>query len=84
MGNKIHPISFRLGVIEGWQSRWFSKRDYREYLRGDVLLRAYLLKRLQKAEVERIEIERTARRMTVIIHTARPGFLIGREKILAT
>ena len=79
MGRKIHPLAFRLGVNQPWKSRWFSKKHFREYLREDTLLLEWLKKRLRRAYVTDINIERLpGGKMEITIHTARPGILIGR------
>ncbi len=81
MGHKTHPIGFRLGFIKNWDSRWFAKKNYAGLLNEDFKVRAYTRERLKKAAVSKIEIERTARRVTVTIHTARPGIVIGRKGV---
>lgn len=78
MGHKVHPMSFRLGYIEPWRSRWLSRRNFRALLEQDVKIRAYLEKKLRGAAVDAIEIERSPNSATVIIRTARPGIVIGR------
>ena len=78
MGHKINPFVHRLGVIRTWKSNWFNVKNYREYLRNDIELRTYLEKKLQKAAVENIIIERSSNSITVSISTARPGVVIGR------
>ncbi len=79
MGQKTNPIGFRLGVIKPWQSVWFAERDYPRLLREDELIRKYIHNRLSHAAISRVTIERTPSKMTVIIHTARPGVVIGRK-----
>ena len=80
MGQKTHPVGFRLGISKTWNSRWFSQRDFEENLEEDIKLRRYVLKRLARAGVSRIEIERrTSNQVTVNILTARPGIVIGRK-----
>jgi small subunit ribosomal protein S3 len=79
MGQKINPYGFRLGVITDWKSRWFSDRDYKEYLTEDWKIRKALMAKLESAAVSRIEIERTRDKVRVDIHTARPGIVIGRR-----
>jgi small subunit ribosomal protein S3 len=79
MGQKINPYGFRLGVITDWKSRWFSERDYKEYLTEDWKIRKALMAKLESAAVSRIEIERTRDKVRVDIHTARPGIVIGRR-----
>ncbi len=79
MGQKINPYGFRLGVTTDWKSRWFSDRDYKEYLTEDWKIRRSLMAKLESAAVSRIEIERTRDKVRVDIHTARPGIVIGRR-----
>jgi small subunit ribosomal protein S3 len=79
MGQKINPYGFRLGVTTDWKSRWFSERDYKHYLTEDWKIRRALMSKLESAAVSRIEIERTRDKVRVDIHTARPGFVIGRR-----
>ena len=81
MGQKIHPKSFRLGIIEDWQSKWFaSKKNYRDYLREDIKIRQFLAKKLFDARVDNIGIERSGKgdELIVNIYTAKPGMVIGR------
>ncbi|MCX6519382.1 MAG: 30S ribosomal protein S3 [Actinobacteria bacterium] len=79
MGQKINPYGFRLGVTTEWKSRWFSDRDYKEYLTEDWKIRRALMSKLESAAVSRIEIERTRDKVRIDIHTARPGIVIGRR-----
>lgn len=79
MGQKTHPYGFRLGVIKGWRSNWFAEKDFAELLKEDLMLRRYIRQRLQRAGVSRINIERHPKRVTVEVHTARPGIAIGRR-----
>jgi small subunit ribosomal protein S3 len=79
MGQKINPYGFRLGVTTEWKSRWFSDRDYKEYLTEDWKIRRALMNKLETAAVSRIEIERTRDKVRIDIHTARPGIVIGRR-----
>jgi small subunit ribosomal protein S3 len=81
LGHKTHPVGFRLGFTKSWDSRWFSKRNYAGLLNEDFKVRGYIRERLKKAAVSKIEIERTARRVSVTIHTARPGIVIGRKGV---
>lgn len=78
MGQKVNPISNRLGVIRGWDSNWYGGKKYGETLLEDSKIRKYLRKRLEKASVSRIIIERTLKMVTVTICTSRPGFIIGK------
>lgn len=80
MGQKVHPIGFRVGITEPWRSRWYAdKKNYGALLLEDQQIRKFIKKEYQNAAVPRIDIERTRERVTVIIHTARPGLLIGRR-----
>ena len=80
MGHKVHPTGFRLGVIKGWQSRWYSERDYKDVFAEDLLIRKTINKELFNASVSRIEIERAAaNQVAVTIHTAKPGIVIGKS-----
>lgn len=79
MGQKVHPIGFRLGVNRAWASRWFSPRMFKQYLREDVLLLQWLRERLKRSHVTSISFERlSGGKLQLTIHTARPGMLIGR------
>lgn len=79
MGQKVNPYGFRLGVTTDWKSRWFSDRDYQNYLIEDWKIRDYLMTQLERAAVSRVEIERTRDRLRIDLHTARPGIVIGRR-----
>jgi small subunit ribosomal protein S3 len=79
MGNKVHPRVFRTGVIYSWESKWISsKQDFPKLLREDTLIRNFLKKKLKEASVDHVEVDRTPRAVTINIHTAKPGFIIGR------
>lgn len=79
MGQKTHPIGFRLGVNKTWCSRWFSVRDYAKFLHQDLMVRDFVKKKLKHAGVARIDIERVAGKMKINVHTARPGIVIGKK-----
>jgi len=80
MGQKVHPIGFRLGIASDWTSKWFAEGDdYAKFLNNDLEVRAYLKNKLSQASVSRIQIERPARAAFVTIHTARPGIVIGKK-----
>lgn len=78
MGQKVHPVVFRLGFTQNWKSRWFNQKKYQQFLREDYLIRDFLTKKLSKAGVDRLEIERFANSVNIIIQAARPGLIIGR------
>lgn len=79
MGQKVHPIGFRLGINKTWASNWFAKKDYVAFLHEDIAIRRYILKTLSHAGISRVEIERSASRLRVNIYTARPGIIIGKR-----
>jgi small subunit ribosomal protein S3 len=79
MGQKVHPIGFRLGYIKTWRSRWYAEKDYASLLHEDLALKKDLKKRFGHAGVSRVEIERAANKLKVTIHTSRPGIIIGRK-----
>lgn len=78
MGQKTSPISMRMGFTKDWRSRYFSKRQLIPYLKDDVKIRQFLDKKLRFMGVDKVEVERTAGQLKVIIHTSRPGLIIGR------
>lgn len=78
MGQKVNPISNRLGIIRGWDSNWYGGKNYSQKLVEDYKIREYLNERLSKASLSKIVIERTLKLITVTIHTARPGIIIGK------
>jgi len=79
MGQKVHPIGFRLGVNKTWRSRWYAEKEYAALLHEDLALKKDLKKRFSHAGVSRIEIERAANKLKVTIYTSRPGIIIGRK-----
>ena len=78
MGQKVHPIVFRLGGTQTWRSRWFDRKNYQKFLAQDVTLRGFLMNRLKPAGIDKIEIERQVNNINVIIYAARPGMIVGR------
>lgn len=78
MGQKTHPIGFRLGIIRGWSSNWYAEKDFPEKLIEDHEIREYLNARLKRAGLSRVVIERTPKRVILTLHTSRPGVVIGR------
>lgn len=78
MGRKVHPVGFRLGVIRDWQAKWYAEDDYAQNLKEDMLIRNSLLHEYRGAGVSQVEIERQANKVTVAVHTSRPGMVIGR------
>ena len=81
MGQKTNPVGLRLGITRSWASNWYAKERFADYLYEDILLRNYLRKRLENGGISALEIERTAKRVTVGIHTSRPGIVIGQKGV---
>jgi small subunit ribosomal protein S3 len=79
VGQKTHPIGFRLGVIRTWNSKWYEEKRYAEWLHEDLALRQFIKKELYAAGISKIEIERMATKVKVSVHTARPGVVIGKR-----
>lgn len=79
MGQKVHPVGFRLGIIRTWESKWYAEKDYAGLLHEDLKLRDYLKKRLHHAGISKVEIERAASKAKVNIFAARPGIIIGKK-----
>lgn len=79
MGQKTHPVGFRLGVINTWDSNWYDEKSFSHKLKEDSLIRGYLKKRLEKAGIAKVLIERTLKKITLTIFTSRPGFVIGKS-----
>jgi len=79
VGNKVNPIGFRLGVSRGWDSRWFARDSYGETVQEDLSIRDYVNTKLAHAEVGKVDIERAGDNVRVVIHSARPGVVIGKK-----
>jgi len=79
LGQKVHPIGFRLGVIRTWESNWYAEKDYAQLLHEDLKLRNYLKERLHHAGISKVEIERAAGKAKINIFAARPGIIIGKK-----
>jgi len=80
MGQKVHPIGFRLGIIKDWSSKWYANsKNYADFLNTDLRVREHIKKKLAQASVSEVRIERPARNARIIIHTARPGIVIGKK-----
>ncbi len=79
MGQKVHPVGMRIGIIRDWESKWYAnKKDYQGLLHEDLKIRQFVFKRLKDAAVSRVQIERAANRINVTVHTAKPGMVIGK------
>lgn len=81
MGQKIHPVGLRLGITRTWDSRWFEKKHYREWLHEDAKIRKYFVRWARPAAISKIEIERRANQARVIVNTAKPGIIIGKRGV---
>ncbi len=80
MGHKVHPTGFRLGIVKDWNSTWYAERaDYADNLNTDIDVRDFLRRKLSHASVSRVEIQRPAKNARIVIHTARPGIVIGKK-----
>jgi small subunit ribosomal protein S3 len=79
LGRKVNPIAFRLGIIRDWDSKWYAERNYTEQLHEDLFIRRVISGELTRAGISRIEIERSANRIEVTIHTSKPGIVIGKQ-----
>ena len=78
MGQKVHPIGMRVGIIRDWDAKWYADKQFADYLHEDLKIREYLYKKLADASISTIQIERAANRVVVSIHTAKPGMVIGK------
>ncbi|MDO8588634.1 MAG: 30S ribosomal protein S3 [Armatimonadota bacterium] len=78
MGQKIHPVGFRIGVIRDWESRWFADKEFAAFVLEDAKIRRHIKKNLNAAGISRVEIERAAQKLRITLHTAKPGIIIGR------
>jgi small subunit ribosomal protein S3 len=79
LGQKVHPIGLRLGIIKTWESRWFAKKEYPQFLHEDLAIRDFVRNRLKNAGVSKVEIERASDRVKINIYSARPGIIIGKK-----
>jgi small subunit ribosomal protein S3 len=79
VGQKVHPIGFRLGVYRDWDARWFARKSYGKQILEDLFIRKFLDESLEKAEISKIEIEKAGDNVRIIIHSARPGAIIGKR-----
>ncbi|MHC5228254.1 30S ribosomal protein S3 [Enterococcus sp. LJL99] len=78
MGQKVHPIGMRVGIIRDWDAKWYAEKEYAEFLHEDLRIRKFIATKLADAAVSTIEIERAANRVNISIHTAKPGMVIGK------
>jgi small subunit ribosomal protein S3 len=79
LGQKTHPVGFRLGIVRAWDSNWYEDKSFAGKLQEDIVVRNYVRSRLKKAGIARVQIDRTPKRAVVTIHTSRPGIVIGKS-----
>ena len=79
MGQKVHPVGFRLGIILDWQSKWYAEKDYQRFLHEDIAIRRFLKEKLYHAGISKVTIERAANKAKVYVHAAKPGIIIGKR-----
>ncbi|HKA89110.1 MAG TPA: 30S ribosomal protein S3 [Haliangiales bacterium] len=79
MGQKTHPVGFRLGIIKSWNSKWYEEKNYAKWLHEDIKLKKFIKEKLNHAGVAAVEVERAANKCKINIHTARPGIVIGKR-----
>jgi len=79
MGQKVHPVGFRIGVIRDWESKWYAEKDYQRFLHEDLAIRAFIKDKLQHAGISKVTIERAANKAKVYVHAAKPGIIIGKR-----
>src|SRR6476469_1631415 len=79
MGRKVNPVGFRLGIVTDWESKWFAERNYTEQLQEDIKIRGLVMKELQRAGISKVELERSANKVDVTLHTSKPGIVIGKQ-----
>ena len=84
MGQKVHPIGMRVGIIRDWDAKWYAEKEYADYLHEDLAIRKFINKELADASVSTIEIERAVNKVIVSLHTAKPGMVIGKGCLLYT
>jgi len=79
MGRKVNPIGFRLGIVTDWESKWYAERNYTDQLHEDLKIRKLVMKELTRAGISKIELERSANKVDVTLHTSKPGIVIGKQ-----
>jgi small subunit ribosomal protein S3 len=79
LGQKVHPVGFRLGIVKSWDSRWYAKKEYASLIHEDLKIRKFVKKKLFHAGISKVEIERTGNKLRVNINSARPGLVIGKK-----
>ena len=81
MGQKVHPVGFRVGVVRDWDAQWFSEKDYQRFLHEDIAIRKFIKAKYYSAGVSKVTIERAANKAKVFIHAAKPGVILGKRAV---
>ncbi len=79
MGQKVHPVGFRVGIVRGWDAQWFAEKDYKKFLHEDMAIRKFIKEKYYSAGISRVTIERAANKAKVFIHAAKPGIILGKR-----
>ncbi len=79
MGQKVHPVGFRVGITRDWESKWYAGKDYQRFLHEDLQIRRFLKKKLYHAGISRVSVERAANKAKIYVHAAKPGIIIGKR-----
>jgi small subunit ribosomal protein S3 len=79
MGQKVHPIGFRVGVVRGWDAQWYSDKHYQQFLHEDIAIRKFVKEKYYSASISKVTIERAANKAKVFIHAAKPGIILGKR-----
>ena len=79
MGQKVHPVGFRVGIVRGWDAQWYADKNYQRFLHEDVAIRKYVKEKYAQASISRVTIERAANKAKVFIHAAKPGIILGKR-----
>jgi len=79
MGQKVHPVGFRVGIVRGWDAQWYADKNYQRFLHEDIAIRKYVKEKYAQASIFRVTIERAANKAKVFIHAAKPGIILGKR-----
>ena len=79
MGQKVHPVGFRVGIVRGWDAQWYADKNYQRFLHEDIAIRKYVKEKYAQASISRVTIERAANKAKVFIHAAKPGIILGKR-----
>ena len=79
MGQKVHPIGFRIGITRDWESKWYAEKNYQQFLHEDIAIRKFLKAKIYHAGISRVTVERAANKAKIYVHAAKPGIIIGKR-----